>query len=666
MRNIKHLLSVALITLSMATRAQSVTDASEYYSSFISDLSIKGETAAGYDVLYRCYEMYSSILKNGKPDDQEKAKNGLKKLHPYIQNGAYYFTSKNSKDKTEKFIEAFIDITIDERMKDMNLQLESDYPTFAYIAASSNYNGENFAKAIGYFNAYINSGESTHRQDCYYFMAKSFLYLGDKENSKKTLTEGLELYPDNLNMLSSIINMLGESKEDDAALQKYVTRAYAQRPDDEGLINIQASLFERSQKFREAAELYGKLRSIKPNNKEAARHLAVNNYNAGVVCAKQAKETDKKKIAAQHKQEALGYLSVAATVLNEVLIDDPLAINYAYALAKAYAYMGNDEQFKSTNQKITALGQKPVSDNDDIDLIAVNSEIIQRPTSTQKPTVPKKLNDIIVDSNNTDASKSDVDINIPEYEPTNTNTFAVIIANEKYTSVAAVPNAENDGNTFATYCNKVLGLPIENIRKHTNVTYAGFFNAINDIKAIVNAKQGQCKVIFYYAGHGVPIKIDDNVVAYLLPTDSDGKNSRFCFPLNDLYDEFSGMNAECVTMFLDACFSGATREKKMIMSARAVAIATDDNPVDGKMVVFSAATGAQTAFAYDEKKHGMFTYFLLKILQESNGEASYAEIANYVKEKVSVQARLTNRVDQTPTVTPGNGFEDDWTELRLK
>ena len=59
---------------------------------------------------------------------------------------------------------------------------------------------------------------------------------------------------------------------------------------------------------------------------------------------------------------------------------------------------------------------------------------------------------------------SEVDKNIPVTNKKNTNTFAVIIANEKYQSVASVPYAINDGNIFREYCVKTLGIPEKQVK----------------------------------------------------------------------------------------------------------------------------------------------------------------------------------------------------------
>ena len=84
------------------------------------------------------------------------------------------------------------------------------------------------------------------------------------------------------------------------------------------------------------------------------------------------------------------------------------------------------------------------------------------------------------------------------------------------------------------------------------------------------------------------------------------------------------------------------------------------------MVVFTAATGDQTAFPYIEKHHGMFTYFLLKKLQETSGEATLSEIGNYISEQVSQQVAIQKGRKQTPLTIPSATYSGNWKETKLK
>jgi hypothetical protein len=84
------------------------------------------------------------------------------------------------------------------------------------------------------------------------------------------------------------------------------------------------------------------------------------------------------------------------------------------------------------------------------------------------------------------------------------------------------------------------------------------------------------------------------------------------------------------------------------------------------MVVFSATTGEETAFPYKEKQHGLFTYFLLKKLQETKGDVSYQALSNYIIDNVRQQSVVVNQKSQTPQVISSPEMENIWKALKLK
>lgn len=258
---------------------------------------------------------------------------------------------------------------------------------------------------------------------------------------------------------------------------------------------------------------------------------------------------------------------------------------------------------------------------------------------------------------------SAVDENIPETNTKNSNTFALIIANENYQSVASVPYALNDGNIFREYCIKTLGIPEKQIKYIPDATG-------NQIKAQINWLQTLAEVftdphiIFYYAGHGIPD--ESSRTAYLLPVDGIGTDVSTGYKLDDLYAVLGKMPAENVTVFMDACFSGSKREQGMLASARGVAIKAKSGMPQGNMVVFSAAQGDETAYPNNEERHGMFTYFLLKKLQDTKGDVTLHELGEYITKNVSQQSILLNGKSQTPCVTPSASLDASWREWKLK
>lgn len=272
-------------------------------------------------------------------------------------------------------------------------------------------------------------------------------------------------------------------------------------------------------------------------------------------------------------------------------------------------------------------------------------------TSVAQNTSPKKAVDNTIDKN------------IPQTASLQSNTFVIAIGNENYNLVPKVAFANNDMNIFAQYCQKTLGIPMQNIRKYKDATFGSMLSALNDIKEIANAYNGDMNVIFYYAGHGIPNEKDQT--AYLLPTDADGKSTEVCFPLARLYKELGELNAKSVIVFMDACFSGAQRGNGMLASARGVAIKAKEQKPMGKLIVLTASSGEETAYPYNEKAHGLFTYFLLKKLNETKGKCSLGELSEYITANVRRQSIVINRKPQTPAIIFSDSVKDEWMNYKL-
>ena len=251
-----------------------------------------------------------------------------------------------------------------------------------------------------------------------------------------------------------------------------------------------------------------------------------------------------------------------------------------------------------------------------------------------------------------------LDENIPVSGTKANNTFVIAIGNENYQLVPSVSFAENDMEVFCKYCQKTLGVPISNIRKYKDATFGVMLSALSDLKDIAEAYNGDINVLFYYAGHGFPD--EKSRKAYLLPIDADGKQSEVCFPISRLYSELAALNSKSTVVFMDACFSGAQRGDGMLASARGVAIEVKEEMIQGNLVVFSAASGDETAYPYKEKGHGMFTYFLLKKLQETKGAVTLGELSDYIITNVKRQSVVTNRKSQTPTVIHSESVGMGW------
>jgi hypothetical protein len=266
--------------------------------------------------------------------------------------------------------------------------------------------------------------------------------------------------------------------------------------------------------------------------------------------------------------------------------------------------------------------------------------------------------------------KPEVDVQIPQTNEKRSNYFAVIIGNEDYqsyqTDLKAEQNVEfakNDAEIFKKYCRETIGIPADNILFEVNAGVVKMKQTINQINSVIKHKEGKAVVLFYYAGHGFPHPKTNE--PHIIPVDVTATQLDLAISLKDLYKKLTEYPSEKVIVFMDACFSGGGRETGL-MASRGVKIEPKDTRLDGNIVVFSASNKEQSALPYRKKRHGIFTYYLLKKLQKTRGEVKLGELYNYIHENVSVRSPIINQKEQTPEVNSSYKVNKEWKKWYLK
>lgn len=257
-----------------------------------------------------------------------------------------------------------------------------------------------------------------------------------------------------------------------------------------------------------------------------------------------------------------------------------------------------------------------------------------------------------------------IDYLIPKTTILSPNTCAIIIANENYKRVPNVPFAHNDGNIFRKYLISSFGIPEENIEYIEDASLNDIKYALANVSQKCNAFRDQVSVIVYYAGHGVPD--DKTAEAFLLPVDGFGTDPSSGLNLDDFYASLSEMPAKSIIVLLDACFSGAKRDGGMLMATRGITIKPKMQVPDGKLIVLSATSNDETAFPIEQQKHGLFTYTLLRKIQETGGDITWGELAEHVTETVKNRSIDLNGKLQTPTVSVSQSMKDIWKNIKLR
>lgn len=328
--------------------------------------------------------------------------------------------------------------------------------------------------------------------------------------------------------------------------------------------------------------------------------------------------------------------------------------NDGIGLAEYTFTMPNGKSFKYSNKASLTYSVAQVDYN--FDAIEIDKSASNNNFKGGKQTISTK---------NMIFGTSDVDVNIPQATTKQENTYAIIIANENYENEKKVEFAYNDGQVFRDYCIKALGIPEDHIHFKDDATLNHITFEVNWIKQMAKACDGKAKFIFYYSGHGVPE--EDMQDAYLLPVDGFHSDLASGYKLSNLYKALSDIPAENVLVLLDACFSGAQRNGEHLASVKGVARKVKLSEPKGNMVVFSAAAGSQTAQIYEKKYHGLFTYFLLKKIQEHQGELSLGDLYDFVHKNVSKESLLLKeQAEQTPKLSASSSMQSSWRALQIK
>ena len=248
----------------------------------------------------------------------------------------------------------------------------------------------------------------------------------------------------------------------------------------------------------------------------------------------------------------------------------------------------------------------------------------------------------------------DVEQNIPVTKKSNKKALAVIFGIENYRNISNVNFAYRDASFMKEYFSKTIGIPEELIylRANEEVTL-GEFNKIFSDNGWLDKRvfEEETDIFVYYAGHGAPAIKEEK--AFLIPFDGDPNYPvQTGYSLDMMFENLSKLNANSVTVFLDACFTGANRENEMLLTnARPISIQLKNNYVNN-VTVFSATSSNEISSSYPINKHGLFSYFLMKGMQgeadkNKDKKLTIKELFEYTKENVSKTAGTLDR-EQTP------------------
>ena len=237
--------------------------------------------------------------------------------------------------------------------------------------------------------------------------------------------------------------------------------------------------------------------------------------------------------------------------------------------------------------------------------------------------------------------------------------IAIIIGIEKYENLINLDAkyANRDAQAFRTYATKALGIKPSNIK----VLIDDKANRGNTLEAfklwLPKIANNDGKDIYvFFAGHGLASENGEDL--YILPQDGNAKLlDDTAITRVELISLIQKVNPKSVTMFFDTCYSGQTRDERMLVASllRPIRIVAEEQDIPDNFTIFSASNFDQASGGIEEAKHGMFSYYLMKGLEgkadnNKDKKITNGELIAYLKTNVSKEAFTQNR-EQDPMLS---------------
>lgn len=250
---------------------------------------------------------------------------------------------------------------------------------------------------------------------------------------------------------------------------------------------------------------------------------------------------------------------------------------------------------------------------------------------------------------------SDIDGEVAASLSARPAALAVVVGVEAYAKIPSATFAAADAKTAAVYFERVLGIPAARIelRLDGEATLAQMQRVFGADGWLARRVSPDSDIFVFFAGHGMaePEKFSP----YLLPADTDPDYlHQTAFSLDKMVEMIASLGARRTTLFLDACFSGLSREGVALLDDARPLLIEQAQRVPAGLSIFSGGSGSQIVSSLEEQGHGVFSYYLFKGLA---GEADLdhdrrvlaAELKSYLGDAVPRAAQSLDR-EQIPGI----------------
>jgi uncharacterized caspase-like protein len=201
------------------------------------------------------------------------------------------------------------------------------------------------------------------------------------------------------------------------------------------------------------------------------------------------------------------------------------------------------------------------------------------------------------------------------------------------------------------------------------------------IEELIRKAQPEDLVVFFLSSHGSPRQSSPTGVNYVVTHDTE-VSSLYATSLSmvSIVDDLNKLiKAQRVVVFLDTCYSGAAGFAEGFSNQRVAANTTLSNNSSGSKslvveglgisadilsrieqsvgrVIITASQPNEVSWESEKLKNGIFTYYLIEALKQSNGLAPIKDMFSYLSGAVTKRALEEKQQSQHPTLRTSEQF----------
>ncbi len=308
----------------------------------------------------KAYDFYKKAIElDAKGNEKGKQKGKYKKdilfaltfFVSEMTNAAIEAFNKEDYETAYKAFEAVLAINDDiAKLEDKEGELPVD-TAIVYNCALAAYNAKNWENAEKYFKKTIDLGYGGG--DAVLLLNQVYINMNDSVKMGDNLQKGVELYPEDERILTSLIQYYLSSKHNEEALN-YLNKAIEKDPENASYYYARGVLYESVDKDK-SVENYKKAIEIDPKMFNALFNLGVIYYNRGVEEQNKANEMTNMDEYNKEKKIAEGYWEQALPYLEKALELEPNNLDVLESLKGLYYRFDRMDKYNEIKAKIEAV-----------------------------------------------------------------------------------------------------------------------------------------------------------------------------------------------------------------------------------------------------------------------------------------------------------------------